>query len=102
MSTIILSKYNAIVIHEKDNVATALQTISKGEKANFLANGKEESITVKSDIPYGHKLGLLNISNGNHIIKYGEVIGESTTNIKEGEHVHIHNIESLRARGDKK
>ena len=102
MSTSILAKYNAIIIHDKDNVATALKTINKGEKAIFLANGKEESVTVKNNIPYGHKLSLINISSGSHIIKYGEVIGESTASIKDGEHVHVHNIESLRARGDKK
>ena len=32
--------------------------------------------------------------------KYGEEIGMASADIREGEHVHIHNLESMRARGD--
>ena len=34
------------------------------------------------------------------ITKYGEEIGQATANIKAGEYVHVHNLESIRARGD--
>jgi altronate dehydratase small subunit len=42
------------------------------------------------------------ISKGLDILKYGEVIGRATKNIASGTHAHIHNIESLRGRGDLK
>ena len=39
---------------------------------------------------------------GEHIIKYGEVIGGASADIRKGEYVHIHNLEALRGRGDRK
>jgi altronate dehydratase small subunit len=35
------------------------------------------------------------------VIKYAEVIGVASRPISVGEHVHVHNVESVRARGDK-
>ena len=94
-------KYNCLMIDEKDNVATALSNIKKGEKAFFIKDGNSISIKVNDDIPFGHKLSLMDINKGEHIIKYGESIGGATVNIKKGDYVHVHNLESLRARGDK-
>ena len=53
----------------------------------------------------GQKMGLTdkvgkNIDSGENIIKYGEIIGKASKPIKTGEHVHVHNIESTRGRGD--
>ena len=66
-------------IHKNDNVAVMLE----GEKR-------------------GHKLALRDIKAGEDIIKYGYAIGHATEDIKEGEHVHTHNLESKRGRGFKK
>ncbi len=33
--------------------------------------------------------------------KYGQVIGRATKDIEAGGHVHVHNLESTRGRGDK-
>ena len=41
-----------------------------------------------------------NIGPGEKILKYTEVIGQATKEICVGTHAHIHNIESLRGRGD--
>ena len=35
------------------------------------------------------------------IVKDGEVIGRATKNISVGQHVHVHNLESCRGRGDR-
>jgi len=35
-----------------------------------------------------------------NIYKYGEIIGRATQLISKGSYAHIHNIESLRGRGD--
>ncbi|VFS54652.1 Uncharacterised protein [Leminorella grimontii] len=34
------------------------------------------------------------------VYKYGESIGRATQAIELGEHVHVHNVESERGRGD--
>ena len=51
-------------------------------------------------VPYGHKIALQDIAKGQIIVKYGEEIGMASSDIQKGEHVHIHNLESMRARGD--
>ena len=58
-------------INEKDNVAVMLD----GEMR-------------------GHKIALCDISEGQEIIKYGYSIGHATEDIKEGMHVHTHNIKT--------
>ena len=35
------------------------------------------------------------------IIKYGEEVGQANTDINQGDHVHVHNVDGLRGRGDK-
>ena len=35
------------------------------------------------------------------MLKYGIVIGRATHDIQQGQHVHVHNVEALRGRGDK-
>jgi altronate dehydratase small subunit len=90
---------NAIVLSEKDNVATALAEMKAGQKI-VVKNGKEKEVTILQDIPFGHKFAIRNISKGENILKYGEVIARAILEIREGEHVHVHNVESLRGRGD--
>ena len=46
------------------------------------------------DIPAGHKYALKDIKQGETVIKYGQVIGRATCDIKEGEWVHTHNVKS--------
>ncbi len=82
---------NVIIINKKDNVAVALADIKKGTQA-ILADGA--LIEAVSDIPYSHKIALADIPRGTDIIKYGELIGEAKIDIKKGEWVHTHNLDS--------
>ena len=84
----------AIIIDEKDNVATALEPIEKGTTVSVQYRGKTEQITLPSPIPAGHKFALCEISAGEYVIKYGEPIGQTVVRIRPGEHVHVHNIKS--------
>ena len=63
-------------------------------------NGKPQIIKLAADIPFGHKFSLYEIKADSPVIKYGEVIGMSTTTIKLGDYVHTHNVVSARGRGD--
>ncbi len=92
----------AILIHPSDNVATALQLIPAGTRISLRKNGKTTGMVVQEEIPVGHKVSLLRIKRGEKVIKYGETIGLASANIEEGSHVHIHNLESQRGRGDLK
>lgn len=65
---------DSVIINEKDNVGISL-------------SGTET-------IPAGHKFALKNIKKGEFIIKYGEIIGRATKDIKKGEWVHTQNVRS--------
>lgn len=83
-----------IKVNDKDNVITLINGHKKGEVI--------DNIVLLNDINKGHKVALDDIKKGEHIIKYGEPIGMASINIKKGEHIHIHNLEGIRGRGDKK
>jgi len=85
----------AIMMEEKDNVATLITSIDKGHQIQIEVGEKKITLQALDDIPYGHKIAFKDIDKGGEVIKYGEVIGRSTDHIKAGCHVHIHNIESL-------
>ena len=76
-----------IKIHEHDNVAVALVPLAKGFE---LADGT----VLIEDIELGHKIALCDIKKGEAIIKYDNLIGYATSDIKRGEHVHTHNIKT--------
>ncbi|NLL91725.1 MAG: UxaA family hydrolase [Ruminococcaceae bacterium] len=86
---------------DRDNVATIFRDVKKGDLITVLdKSGKEESIISSDDIPYGHKIAVCDINTGDNIVKYGESIGGASSDIKKGDYVHLHNLESLRGRGD--
>ena len=63
-----------VIINEKDNVGVSL-------------DGKE-------GIPAGHKFAVRDIPKGEFVVKYGEIIGRATQDIRTGEWVHTHNVKS--------
>ncbi|GAB6256994.1 MULTISPECIES: UxaA family hydrolase [Peribacillus] len=91
----------SIVMSDQDNVATSLKDVKEGETLLFVINGKKMEVKAKHSIPFGHKIAIKPIQRSATVIKYGEVIGAATMDIEPGEHVHIHNIEGIRGRGDK-
>ena len=54
-------------INEKDNVAVAIGSMSKGEIA--LADG--DSIKILEDVAKAHKVAIEDIKKGENVIKYG-------------------------------
>ena len=87
---------NAMIIDVKDNVAVAIEPITKGETITYLCEGKEVTLTAAQDIIIYHKLARTDIAKGEPIVKYGEHIGIAGCDIKAGEHVHVHNVENHR------
>ena len=49
---------------------------------------------VEINLENGHKYALRDISCGENIIKYGSAIGHATSDIRQGEHVHTHNVKT--------
>lgn len=93
-------KLSALVLNREDNVATAVRQLQSGNSIVVEIDDSVVSVVLSQSIPLGHKLALKDIERGERIIKYGETIGQATVKINRGEHVHIHNVEGLRGRGD--
>ncbi|MFZ4437689.1 MAG: UxaA family hydrolase [Syntrophales bacterium] len=95
-----MQQKRALVMHPDDNVATAVEDIVAGEKVSVPFVGNFQTLIAAEEIPFGFKIALQEIPQGEIIRKYGETIGRASTAIAEGEMVHIHNLEGTRARGD--
>jgi altronate dehydratase small subunit len=91
----------AIIMAPNDTVATALADLEAWEKVRAKCGREIFETEIRNPIPFGHKYALNAIRKGDSIVKYGEVIGVATETIESGELVHVHNIVSLRGRGDK-
>ena len=93
-------KRDAIAIKEEDNVATALRALSPNDTVSVGVGAQSITVTVLEEIEFGHKFAIREVAAGDDILKYGEVIGRATARIPAGAHAHVHNVESLRGRGD--
>ena len=94
-------KFDAHRVVRSDNVAVVVRDVRAGETLSVHGDGEPLSVLSVSDIPAGHKIALSDVKNGRDIVKYGSVIGAAVADIAKGEHVHIHNLECKRGRGDK-
>jgi altronate dehydratase small subunit len=90
-----------ILVDEKDNVATALRALERGESIQGGVGDGAAAIIVQESIPFGHKIALTEIEAGQPVVKYGEVIGLATDRIRAGEHTHVHNVEGPQGREDR-
>jgi altronate dehydratase small subunit len=90
----------AIVLHPSDNVATLIDAAAAGEACRLQGETSGE-VRAGSAIPFGHKICIKAVAPGGDVLKYGQVIGRATAAISVGAHVHAHNVESNRARGDR-
>ena len=62
---------NILHINSKDNVVVALSDLAAGTE--IVVDGR--SITLKDDVPAGHKIALQDFHTGDVVVKYGFPIG---------------------------
>ena len=80
-------------LHTKDNVALTLEMLPEGTVA-------EGDITATTTILARHKIATKPIPAGAIIYKYGHPIGQASSDIAVGDHVHTHNCEMLASRDE--
>lgn len=87
-----------LIHNESDHVGVAVEDIKAGEEVVgvYMDTDQSVSITAKSDVPLGHKIALQDLAPQTRVLKYGIQIGAITAPVQVGEHVHTHNIESVR------
>lgn len=83
-----------IVIHEKDMVGVAINAIKKGTVIEINRDSLTYRLSLKEDIPAGHKFSLRDIKDGELVIKYGHPIGYASSDFLEGSHVHTMNLKT--------
>ena len=80
---------NAVIhLHPSDNIGIARVALSPGQE--LRVDGR--AITVADPVPAGHKVALGAIGAGEHIVRYGQVMGRARIRIEPGQHVHTHNV----------
>jgi len=87
---------NALRIHPGDNVAVALRDLPAGTSLAFADGESAPPVCTRQDIPFGHKIALRAIAAGEEVVKYGARIGLASAPVAAGEHVHVHNLSSVR------
>ncbi len=81
-------KTQLVKVHDNDNVAVATCLIEAGTYSSTY------NIAINQDVPAGHKVALTDINDKSAVVKYGFHIGEATSAIKAGDHVHSHNVKT--------
>jgi altronate dehydratase len=74
----------ALTVHPHDNVTTLLDSRVDDP---FTGDG----LRLLAAVPFGHKVALRPIAEGEAVVKYGVEIGVATQPIPAGGHVHVHN-----------
>ncbi|HET9571937.1 MAG TPA: altronate dehydratase family protein [Bacteroidales bacterium] len=77
-------------INPADNVVVAIQNLVKGQEVKVDGT----VVVVAEDIPAGHKLGLKDFAQGDHIIKYGYPIGHARFAVPKGAWINEKNIKT--------
>jgi altronate hydrolase len=70
-------------LHQRDNVLVAVVDLAIGAQI--------ENTKCVDCIPAGHKVAAADIAKGQAVLKFGQMIGVASQNIKAGQHVHEHN-----------
>ena len=88
------------LVHEDgDSVGVVVvEGVKAGQDLTGWVMAEDRTITFKvlNDIPIGHKLALNALSVGDTVMKYGTDIGKVIAPIKQGEHLHVHNVKTKR------
>lgn len=83
---------NALILHERDNIAVAIHDIAAGE--SLVVDGQSR-LAVTDAVAAGHKVAVTAFAVGDLVYRYGEPIVEATEAIQPGEHVHVHNTQPI-------
>jgi altronate hydrolase len=72
-------------LSSEDNVIVAASRIESGADVGG-------GVVTRARIPFGHKIAVVRIAEGEPIRKFGQIIGFAKTTIEPGDWVHEHNV----------
>ena len=89
-----------LLVHEKKDTVgvVVVEGLKAGTEMTCVVTADNSSFKLKSrmDVPIGHKIALADIKKGDTVWKYGQDIGKAVADIRQGEHVHVHNLKTKR------
>ena len=89
-----------LLVHDRsDNVGVVVvEGLTAGTQMLCVVthDNSDFQLTVKADIPIGHKVALRDLNAGDTVLKYGEDIGRMVGPAETGGHVHTHNCKTKR------
>jgi len=86
---------NALLMDPTDNVVTCVNEVPAGQLVVYRKGEEILTLTALEDIPYCHKIALVDIPEGGEVIKYGESLGKTNAVIPTGCWVAEHNLFSV-------
>ena len=90
---------HSILMHEaEDDVGVAIVDLRTGAEVQAVTveGQRMDTVSIKEDIPLGHKVAMRDLPEGKEVIEYGRPVGRATKVIAKGAHTHIHNLKSIR------
>ncbi|MBH3419464.1 UxaA family hydrolase [Pseudomonas putida] len=88
------------VVHDADDAVgvVVVEGVQAGQKLTGWIMDQDQTLefVVRDAIPIGHKLAIRDLQEGDTVIKYGVDIGRVIKPIREGEHLHVHNVKTKR------
>ena len=86
---------NALLMDPSDNVVTCVNEVAAGQSVVYRKGDATLTLIAQEDIPYCHKIALVDIPEGGEVIKYGESLGKTNAAIPTGHWVAHHNLFSV-------
>jgi len=88
------------VVHDADDAVgvVVVEGVQAGQKLTGWVMDQDQTLefVVRDAIPIGHKLAIRDLQEGDTVIKFGVDIGRVIKPIREGEHLHVHNVKTKR------
>lgn len=88
------------VVHDADDAVgvVVVEGVQAGQQLTGWVMDQNQILqfVVRDAIPIGHKLAIRDLQEGDTVIKYGIDIGRVIKPIREGEHLHVHNVKTKR------
>lgn len=92
-----MTQTDLLAHHQGDAVAVAVRDLDAGSMSvGYLDESAGSTVDVTGKVPLGHKVALQDLADGADVIEYGVVIGRATSDIRTGDHVHVHNLKGVR------
>lgn len=80
-----------------DHVAVAVRDVAPGPATvAWLSSTERRSVQVNEAVPFGHKVALSALGEGEAVIEYSVPVALTTAAVAAGDLVHTHNVRSTK------